>query len=167
MTVEGVVGFSDIVGFTEFTAEQGDEQAIAVLDTNESITSKNLGPRDRIVKELGDGLLLWFEDACAAVERAVAMQDELAKAAADTGVPLWVRIGLHWGCPTERGDDLIGHDVNLASRVSDQAAPGEILITEALAKRVGKVDGLVISPLGPIDMKGIPAPVWLYRVSCC
>lgn len=167
MSVEGVVGFSDIVGFTEFTAEQGDERALRVLDTNQSITSQNLGPKDRIVKELGDGLLLWFEDPCAALAAAVAMQDDLAKAAAESGAPLWVRIGLHWGCPTERGDDLIGHDVNLASRVSDQAGPGEILITEALANRVGQIEGVEISPLGPIEMKGIPTPVWLYRVSCC
>jgi len=167
VSVEGVVGFSDIVGFTEFTAEQGDERALRVLDTNQSITSQNLGPKDRIVKELGDGLLLWFEDPCAALAAAVAMQDDLAKAAAESGAPLWVRIGLHWGCPTERGDDLIGHDVNLASRVSDQAGPGEILITEALANRVGQIEGVEISPLGPIEMKGIPTPVWLYRVSCC
>jgi adenylate cyclase len=163
MPTEGAIGFSDIVGFTEFTAAEGDERAIAVLDLQTKIVTRHLGSGDRVVKELGDGLLLWFEDAASAVESVVAMQADLREAASNSEIPVWIRIGLHWGCPTERGDDLIGHDVNLASRVSDQAGPGEVVLTEPLLRAAGALENVTIAPLGPIRMKGIPDPVWLYR----
>ena len=47
-------------------------------------------------------------------------------------MPLWVRAGLHWGRPSSRGDDLVGHDVNVAARIVDVAAPGELLCSGSM-----------------------------------
>ena len=47
----------------------------------------------------------------------------------DGDMPLWVRIGVHWGSQRRRGKDLIGHDVNVASRVADVAGPTEVVVT--------------------------------------
>ena len=164
MTTTGVIGFTDIVGFTEFTAIQGDGRASELLDLQLQAVLCHLGEDDRVVKELGDGLMLWFSDAGGAIKQALAIQNDLAAAASSHDVPLWVRIGLHWGRPTERGDDLIGHDVNLASRVSDQAGPAEVLVTEELLRAAGTLDDVSAEPLGPVQMKGIPDPVWLWRM---
>lgn len=161
----GVIGFTDIVGFTEFTATQGDARALQLLDFHLRAVTAHLGPDDRVVKELGDGLLVWFADPGDAIGRVLAIQADLALIARQHEVPLWVRVGLHWGCPTPRGSDIVGHDVNLASRVSGQAGPGEVLITEPMLEKSGPVDGVDIAALGPIEMKGIPEPVWLYRAS--
>jgi adenylate cyclase len=161
----GVVAFTDIVGFTQFTAEQGDAAALSLLDRQDHIARETLPAGARVVKMLGDGLLLWLPEAVAALEAALVLSQRFEEEAA-TEVPLWVRIGMHWGCPTRRGDDLVGHDVNLAARIAGVAGPGEVLVSETVRARVdGRIDGLRFEELGPVVMKGIPAPTPLFRAT--
>ena len=81
-------------------------------------------------------------------------------------MPLWVRVGMHWGCPTRRGDDLVGHDVNLAARIVDVAGPGEVLVSEPVRELVRRAGtALRLDELGPVVMKGIPDAVPLYRAA--
>ncbi len=84
------------------------------------------------MKELGDGLLLFFPDSEVAVAACIAILDGFERAATADEMPLWVRAGLHWGRPARRGDDLIGHDVNVAARIVDIAAPGELLCSGSM-----------------------------------
>ena len=160
----GTLVFTDIVGFTEYTALRGDEGALALLSLQDRLVQEALPPNARVVKELGDGLLLWFQDPRAALDTTLRLQQRFEEESAQTDLPLWVRIGMHWGCPTVRGDDLVGHDVNVASRVVDVAGPGEVLLSEATLTEIG--DGLsdvTFEELGPVVMKGLPEPVRLYR----
>lgn len=162
-TPAGAVVFTDIVGFTEFTAHHGDDEALALLDRQEKVVRATLPDDARVVKELGDGLLLWFPEAVGALGACLALSERFEEEAA-TDVPLWVRVGMHWGCPTRRGDDLVGHDVNLAARIVDVAGPGEVLVSEPVREQVhGRVQGLRLDELGPVVMKGIPDAVPLYR----
>jgi adenylate cyclase len=159
----GAVVFTDIVGFTEFTAEHGDTEALALLDRQERVVRDTLPGDARVVKELGDGLMLWFPEAVSALNACFTLSERFEEEAA-TDVPLWVRVGMHWGCPTRRGDDLVGHDVNLAARIVDVAGPGEVLLSEPVRELVdGRVHGLRLDELGPVVMKGIPDAVPLYR----
>ncbi len=161
---EGTVVFTDIVGFTEYTALQGDGEALALLSTQDRLVRESLPSGARIVKELGDGLLLWFEDACDAVSTTLLLQERFEMESAESDVPLWVRVGMHSGHQTRRGDDLVGHDVNVASRVVDIAGPSEVLLSEAtLAEIDDKLPEILFEELGPVVMKGIPEPVRLYR----
>lgn len=161
----GAVVFTDIVGFTEFTAQHGDDEALALLDRQDKVVRAALPEGARVVKELGDGLLLWFPEAVSALGACLALSERFEEEAA-TDVPLWVRVGMHWGCPTRRGDDLVGHDVNLAARIVDVAGPGELLVSEPVRQLVhGRVDGLRLDELGPVVMKGIPDAVPLYRAA--
>ena len=89
--------------------------------------------------------------------------------AADAGnaagdMPLWVRMGVHWGCPRRRGDDIVGRDVNLAARIVDLAGPGEVLCSEATADVIGARPGVGFEPLGPVFVRGITEPVPIVRV---
>jgi adenylate cyclase len=166
--VEGTVMFTDIVGFTEFNALRGDREAIELLGMQERIVRDLLTADARVVKDLGDGLMLWFADACEAVEAGLQMQERFEREAMETDVPLWVRIGVHAGRQTSRGDDLVGHDVNVAARIMDLAGSGEVLASEATVKRVD--DGLpkvAFEQLGPVVMKGIPTPINLFRAERC
>ena len=61
MSGSGAIAFTDIVGFTQFTASEGDERAIKLLDTKRGIVDRLLPADGRVVKELGDGLMLWME----------------------------------------------------------------------------------------------------------
>ena len=162
----GAIVFTDIVGFTELTDEHGDDVAIALLERQELLVRELLPSCARIVKELGDGLLLWCDEPREALSMCLALQRRLEDAAADP-LPLWVRVGMHWGCPKHRGDDIIGRDVNLAARIVDLAGPGEVLCSEATAHQVGAIDGIEYEPLGPVVVKGFSDPVPLVRAVSC
>jgi adenylate cyclase len=167
-TLTGAVAFTDICGFTEFTAVRGDRDALLLLATQERLVRGCLPDGARVVKELGDGLLLWFPDAISALATTLLMQDEFESESAATELPLWVRIGLHWGTQAKRGEDLIGHDVNVASRVADVAGPTEVVVTDQLLRQIRPSDALDdfdIDELGPVVMKGLPDPIRLFRVA--
>ena len=163
-TVEGAIAFTDLSGFTEFCAVKGDEAAVELLSMQEAMLRSQIGRRGRIVKNLGDGFLLFFGDPCYAVESALALQDTFEEASFSGDFPLWVRIGIHFGSPVRHGRDLVGHDVNVAARIVDLAAPGEVLVSEActgnMKRRIANVS---FEEVGPVIMKGVPEEITLYR----
>jgi len=162
--VEGAVVFTDIVGFTEYTATEGDEEALALLSLQERLVLTALPGGARIVKELGDGLLLWFPECDAALATCLRLQDDFETESERSLLPLWVRIGMHWGRQTTRRDDLVGHDVNVASRIVNVAGPGEVLLSDVTVARLsGSRDRSRFEEIGPVVMKGIPEPVRLFR----
>jgi adenylate cyclase len=161
-TLSGTIVFTDIVGFTQLTDEHGDDIALTLLERQEELVRRALPDGARVVKELGDGLLLWFDNPREAIPTALALQRAF-ESESDDDLPMWVRIGMHHGCPRLRGDDIIGRDVNLASRITDLAAPGEVLCSEATADEVGDLPGVGFEPLGPVFVRGIADPVPLVR----
>lgn len=164
-TVRGTVMFTDIVGFTEFNAIRGDTEAVELLALQERIVREELPEDARIVKELGDGLMLWFEDASAAIVTGLRLQVRFEEEAWNSDTPLWVRVGLHHGQQTRRGQDLLGHDVNVASRIVNFADSGEVLASEATVKEANaRLEGIEAERLGPVVMKGIPTPINLFRM---
>ena len=156
------IAFTDIVGFTEFTAAHGDEAALKLLDLQDQIVHHVLPREARVVKELGDGLMIWFADAVIAIDTCLRLRGRFLEARS----PLWVRIGLHWGAPNRRGADYVGHDVNVAARIVDLAGPGELLVSEAVRDCLGNEHHRVrLDELGPVVMKGIAEPVGLFRAA--
>jgi adenylate cyclase len=158
----GAIVFTDIVGFTQLTDEHGDDLALSLLERQEKMVREALPECSRVVKELGDGLLLWFDDARAAIDTCVRLQQLFELDDAD--VPLWVRMGVHFGCPRRRGDDIVGRDVNLAARIVDLAGPGEVLCSESTIEAAGEIEGIVLEPLGPVFVRGIAEPVPIVRI---
>jgi adenylate cyclase len=159
----GAIAFTDLVGYPEFPATRGDGEALALLSTQERIVQAALPDGARMVKELGAGLLLFLPDAATAVDACHTILDAFDEAGATDEMPLWVRIGLHWGCPTPRGDDLVGHDVNVTARIVDVAGPGELLCSGTMVDAAPARTPVEFVELGPVVMKGIPDPVDLYR----
>lgn len=164
-TVEGAIAFTDLSGFTEFTALRGDESALQLLSSYERTLRQQIGRRGRVVKALGDGFMLWFGSACDAVESALAMMAAFEEMSFEDEFPLWVRIGVHFGKPIAHGRDLVGHDVNVASRIVNLAAPGEVLVSQACADEMNRsLEGVDFEEVGPVVMKGIPEAITLFRV---
>lgn len=90
-TVEGAVIFSDLVGFTEYNGVRGDVAAVAVLDQHRALMDDALAGLDgRVVKELGDGLLVWSPTAAFGLRIATGFLDGLlgAREAASSHSPL-------------------------------------------------------------------------------
>lgn len=172
----GAIVFTDFVGFTQFTEERGDDVALALLERQDAIVQKVLPPEGRVVKELGDGLMLWFDGAGAAIDTCLVLQERFEEASGDEFF-LGVRMGLHWGRPRRRGDDLVGRDVNLAARIAELAGPGELLLSADVVGAAGApgagsdhVDlqslcGMRLEELGPVFVRGVPTPVRLFRAA--
>ncbi len=162
--VEGAVVFTDLTGFSEFTAIRGDEAALEMLSLQEELIRDAIGSKGRVVKNLGDGFLLWFDNVGDAVVSALCLQEKIDELPFEDDMPMWVRIGINYGRPLLRGDDLIGHDVNVAARIVDLAQSGEVLVSQACTEKLtSELDDVYFDEVGPVVMKGIPDAVTLYR----
>ncbi len=166
-SVSGVFLFTDVVGFTEFTEAFGDSAAVEVLDLQSELTEKAIADGSaRVVKELGDGAMLWFGDAGHALRASATLSGRLEDARLQRLMPLAVRMGLHHGSAVARGGDLVGHTVNVAARISALAGPGELLVSdEVVLAAHGIPDAIRLEPVGPVPVRGVERPVWLHRVS--
>jgi DNA-binding NarL/FixJ family response regulator/class 3 adenylate cyclase len=153
--------FSDLVGSTALFDRLGDDAADALRRAQfEVMRNAVASTGGREVKSTGEGLMVAFASAAAAVRCAVAMQRETARAEG-----LELRIGLDAGEPLADGDDLYGRPVIVASRLCDAAAAGEILASEAVRHvAAGRVEE-PIEAAGALRLKGIAEPVAIARVA--
>ena len=148
------IAFLDISGFTSLTEEHGDEAAAELVGALEDLVEAGARRHDgKIVKRLGDGVMLHFADPA----QAVAAARELVAGAADAGLPP-ARVGIDSGPVVFRDGDYYGRTVNLAARIAEHAGPGDVLVSGAMA---ALVDGL--DEAGPAQLKGLRGPVPLYR----
>ncbi len=152
------VVFTDLEGFTSFTASHGDEAALALLAKHHLV----VGPivrrwGGRVVKRLGDGLMLSFGDPAYAVRAAV----DLVDAPPDH---LRLRAGVHTGQAVVTKDDLIGHAVNGAARITDVAKGGQVLASQQTLDAAGPIAGVRLSKPSRKRVKGVREPVSVYRV---
>ena len=120
--------FADLAGFTALTEVHGDEQAADLVERFSRQAQEVLPSygADQ-VKALGDALLLHTTDAAQAVRLAHHLAGKIG---GRHDFPA-VRVGIHTGPAVARANDWFGATVNLASRVSDAASAGEVLVTEA------------------------------------
>ena len=73
-------------------------------------------------------------------------------------------VGIHAGPVVFQDGDYFGRTVNLAARIGEQAAPGQVLVTQEIVDRVAS-DGIAFEPIGAVELKGVSAPVFLHAVS--
>jgi hypothetical protein len=128
--------FTDIVDSTALTQTLGDDAAIALLDTHNTVVRKALGDSTgREVKHTGDGIMASFTSAAAAVRCATQIQRELTRHADNQrDRPLKIRIGAAAGEPVEHHRDLFGCTVQLAARLCSHASPEQILVSNVIAE---------------------------------
>lgn len=150
--------FSDLEGFTSFTEEHGDEAATHLLfehyGTVDGVASARGGT---VVKRLGDGHLLSFPAAPAAVIAGL----ELVESAP---APLRLRVGAHGGEVMASADDLLGHVVNVASRVAAAATGGQELVTSAVRDPVGALEGIRFESIPARPLRGLEEAMALWAV---
>jgi class 3 adenylate cyclase len=154
------VAFIDLTGFTSLTVEHGDEAAASaaarLLELAEAAVRPSGG---RVVKQLGDGVLVRLPDSESAI-RAVA---SIVAAMANAGLPP-AHAGIAAGPVFVRDGDVFGRTVNLASRIADQAGANEVLVEEGVVVALPRGTAR-FEPIGRIALKGIPEPVALWRAS--
>lgn len=143
------VVFTDLEGFTRFTAARGDEVAAALIAEHQKVMGPIVRSRGgRIVKRMGDGLMLTFP----APEAAVLAALELVAAIDE---PLRLRAGLHLGEAVVSRDDVMGHVVNVAARITEEAKGGAVLASVDVRDAVAPLPGVVFSRARRVKLKGI------------
>jgi class 3 adenylate cyclase len=156
------VMFSDIVDSTRLAEEVGDDEWTDVVSRYREFVRAAFATRGgEEVGTQGDGFLAQFPSPADAVLCAVDIQRDVRDVAA-AGLGLRLRIGVHAGEAVHDDGDLIGRVVNLAARVTGEAEPGEILVTEPVADYVG--GRLHLEDRGLRDLRGVPQPRHLLAV---
>jgi DNA-binding NarL/FixJ family response regulator/class 3 adenylate cyclase len=154
--------FTDLVGSTALFEQRGDEEGDAVRREHFAALRQAIGDHGgREVKSTGDGLMVAFSSAVAAVRCAIDMQ----RKSADRGDELGFSIGLDAGEPLEDGEDLYGTPVIVASRLCEVAEPGEILTSEVVSRIAAPRLAEPMRPAGAFKLRGLTDRVAAARVS--
>ena len=148
--LQPAVAFIDLTGFTRLTEERGDEVAAATAMRLGDVTTETIRPQGgRIVKLLGDGVLVRFDDPTAAASGTL----DLLAALPAAGLPS-AHAGLASGSLIVRDGDVFGRTVNLAARIADTAPDGLLYMPEAVAAILGP-ERFTLNPAGDVELQGI------------
>jgi adenylate cyclase len=148
--------FLDITGYTRLTEERGDQAAADLAARLAPLVQHPAGRHGgKVVKWLGDGVMFHFRDPHEGVLAALEMRDAVEAAALPPA-----HIGLHTGPVVFQGGDYFGRTVNIAARIAGQAKPGQVLVSQEIADRVG--GDVAFEPIGAFVLQGVSQPVLLH-----
>jgi adenylate cyclase len=161
---EMAIAFTDLVDFSSWALEVGDEAAIELLrDVSVAIEPPVKGNGGRVVKRLGDGMMAVFDDADGALNAILEGRESLEEVSTD-GYRPQIRAGIHVGRPRKVRGDYFGVDVNVAARVAEGASAGELLVSEQALTALDR-DSLRVRKRRSFKAKGVPEDFRVYSVS--
>lgn len=154
------VAFADLVGFTRLGEELPPDELERVAERLGRLAGDIVEAPVRLVKSVGDAVLLVAPDPLALVGAAHALV-----AAADAQGPDFpqLRVGVASGPAVLRAGDWFGRPVNLASRITAVARAGAVVTDAATRKAIGDPEGVTWSSVGVRRLKGVLSPTRLYR----
>lgn len=164
--------FTDLVGYSAWSLEAGDDAALTLLrQVARAVESPLLDAGGHIVKRMGDGIMAVFRHPTVAVKAVCAAQDAI-KSVEVQGYTPRMRVGIHTGHPQRLGSDWLGVDVNIAARVMERATKGGIMISSPTLDLIpqSELDALGISakrarkPMFSSKLTGIPPDLVIYRL---
>ncbi len=153
------IAFADLAGYARLTIERGDEAALSTVEGFVRAAAQSLPSDARVIKTLGDEVMVVGPDPAALTAWAVELQ-----ARTEPGEPP-PRIGVHFGEALYRDGDYYGRDVNQAARVVARAGGGEVLVTRPVVELASSVDGLEFLRIGEVRLKGFSEPTELFVAS--
>jgi len=152
------IAFADLAGYARLTVEQGDEAAVSTVERFVEAVGASLPADARVIKTLGDEVMVVGPDPAALTAWAVGLQGGTV-----AGEPS-PRIGIHYGEALYRDGDYFGREVNQAARVVARAGGGEVLVTRPVVELADGTDGLQFARIGEIQLKGFSEPTELFTV---
>ncbi|HYG97244.1 MAG TPA: adenylate/guanylate cyclase domain-containing protein [Solirubrobacterales bacterium] len=160
--VDVVILFTDLVGFSSWALEAGDQAAVRLLGrVTDAIEPPIVERRGEVVKRLGDGLMAAFGSGADAFEAALAFNRGVAEIEVAGHRPR-LRTGIHLGRPRKLRGDYFGVDVNIAARLVDAAKPGEILGSRTVVESLPA--GAVEAKRRRFSAKGAPKGLEVYSL---
>ena len=154
--VRVALAFCDLAGYTRFTEEESEEEALSFVERFIESVTDTLPDDARVVKTIGDEVMIVGQDVQALVDWAVGFQRLFDERPAP-------RMGVHQGPVIYRDGDYFGRDVNLTSRVVARARGSEVLVTDSVVEAVRESDHLAFEGIGTVKLKGFDEPRTLYR----
>ena len=148
------IAFVDLAGFSAITDVFGDARAIAVLELFEDKVRAALGGLSSPIKWIGDEAMLGLPGPQAALQ---VLGRLLPACRAEPRLPL-TRAGLNHGPVLRRANDYFGATVNIAARLTDLAAPGQLLATRSVAD-VAAAQGIAVRDLGEVALRSVAGPI--------
>src|SRR5213079_84247 len=139
--VRVAIAFADLAGYTRFTEEVGEEEAVSNVERFIDAVNDTLPDDARVVKTIGDEVMVVGQDAQALTDWAVGFQ----RLFNERPTP---RIGVHTGVVLYRDGDYFGREVNLAARVVARARGGEVLLTGQVLDEVREQSHLEVDNIG-------------------
>ena len=157
---------ADVVGYSRLMQEDEAGTLAALKQRRKEILEPTLARhRGRVVKLMGDGVLVEFGSAVAAVQCAVELQQAMSAAVSSNDAndqkrkTILLRIGVNLGDVIVEGSDLYGDGVNIAARLEALAEPGSICISAKVRDEVqGKID-VKLEDMGEVALKNMERPV--------
>ncbi|MEA2303071.1 MAG: adenylate cyclase [Solirubrobacteraceae bacterium] len=147
------IAFADLAGYTRLTEEQGEEEAVGAVERFVEAVEHTLPDDARVIKTIGDEVMVVGSDPGALVDWAVGFQTLVQER------PL-PRIGIHHGETIYRDGDYYGREVNLAARVAARSAGGEVIVTRPVVDAAGP--HLEFEPIGEVRLKGFSDATELF-----
>jgi adenylate cyclase len=148
--------FIDLTGFTRYTEEEGDMEALDVVENFVETVESTLPPEATIVKTIGDEVMVVSPDPASLTEWAVGLMGRFHQRPQP-------RVGIHYAQAVYRDGDYFGTHVNLAHRVVNRAQAGEVLVTDRVSEAL-RGRGLSCDPIGEVTLRGFPEPTPLFVV---
>jgi TolB-like protein/class 3 adenylate cyclase len=158
---------ADVVGYSRLMGEDEAGTAKIVRERREVATPIVRSFGGRLVKTMGDGVLLEFPSVVAAVECAIAIQKMMAErnAAVPETKRILYRVGVNLGDVLIEGDDILGDGVNIAARLEGICEPGGVCLSSSAYEQVrGRIEA-EFTDLGEQALKNIPRPVRAYALT--
>jgi class 3 adenylate cyclase len=163
-TVDVAILFTDLVGFSPWALEAGDEAALELLRQVAVVEDEAVSTHGgNVVKRLGDGSMSVFRTARDAVGAALQAQAGVGEIEVGGHRPR-LRAGVHVGRPRRVGRDYLGVDVNIAARVAQQAKGGEVLASDAVCETLDG-DGFGLGRRKRLSAPGAPRGLTVCRVT--
>lgn len=157
--------FTDLVGSTALSSQVGPTAAERLRQEHFAVLRAAIADASgREVKNVGDGLMVAFDSAAAAVDCAVGMQQRLEQRNRRSDQLLSVRIGMALGDADLEGEDYFGPPVVEAARLCDKAQGGQILCGEMVRMMAGGRGEHRFDGVGELELKGLPEPVTAFEV---
>src|SRR5215203_5971289 len=149
--------FIDLTGFTRYTEEEGDIEALDVVENFVATVEATMPREATIVKTIGDEVMVVSPDPASLTEWAVEFLSRFPQRPQP-------RVGIHYGDAVYRDGDYFGSQVNLVHRVVNRALAGEVLVTDAVCGAIAGSPSLHFDPIGEVKLKGFPTPTELFVV---
>ncbi|WP_409427774.1 adenylate cyclase regulatory domain-containing protein [Mycobacterium sp. SMC-11] len=154
------VAFADMVGFTRLGEAIPPEELVGLVERLADLAHEVVNPPVRLVKTIGDAVMLVSSDAAKLLGATLQLLD---RAADDPDLPQ-LRAGIASGWAVSRARDWFGSPVNVASRVTSVAEPGEVMTEGAAREAIGEAPGYAWSFVGTRALKGVEGETKLFRV---